>query len=323
MKTLSTFAALSLSISVLAACGPKSAPAEPASDAARPDVHTWTSGAEGFHTHSHWVDTGAEVVVFDAQFTPELAEALVADIQAQTDHPITTVVVTHPNPDKFNGAPVFQALGAEVVASQATADALAEVHAYKKAYFTGVGMFTDETYPALPALDRVFEGSLVLDTAVPVRLVELSHGGVTTTQTVALMGDAVFVGDLVAGRAHAWLEGGIVDGAATPDLGAWDAALDEVLELAAPDAILYPGRGEALPVIDAVEEQQAYLETADAVVSSYVGDLEAPLDALAGPDGGSHFAAMGAAMGEAYPEHAWVDLVTYGVYGLAFARASE
>jgi glyoxylase-like metal-dependent hydrolase (beta-lactamase superfamily II) len=328
LKSLSTIVLSVVSIAAVAsACAPRSS--EPvasnpgASAVVTPEVHTWTSADAGFHTHSHWIDTGAEVVVFDAQFTPDLAREVVADIEAHTDHPITTLVVTHPNPDKFNGASVFQDLGAEVVASRATADALPGVHAYKKAYFTGVGMFTADTYPSLPSIDRTFEGDLTLDTAVPVRLVELDHGGVTTTQTVAIVGDALFVGDLTAGRAHAWLEGGIQDGMATPDLAEWDAALEQLGTLAAADALVYPGRGESLSLDVAVSEQRAYLAVADAVVSDYVAQLDDPMAALTGPDAGDHYAAITEQMVAERPDHDLAYLVTYGVYGLALARAAE
>ena len=136
----------------LAACAPKA-----------PAVHTFTSAEAGFHTNSQWVDTGSEVVVFDAQFTPELAQELLAEIQAATDSPVRYVVITHPNPDKFNGASVFRDVGAEVVASQATAEAMPAVHAYKKAYFTSVGLFTDATYPTLPPVDTTFTDTLDID----------------------------------------------------------------------------------------------------------------------------------------------------------------
>ena len=72
-------------------------------------LFTFTSDAAGFDTHSFWLDTGREVVVFDAQFTAARAEKLIAEIRSKTSHPIRFVVVTHPNPDKFNGAAAFQA----------------------------------------------------------------------------------------------------------------------------------------------------------------------------------------------------------------------
>ena len=178
-------ARLSLVALLAAACARTETAADPL-----PDLQRWVSGAEGFDTTSWWLDTGSEVVVFDAQFTPALAEALIADIEARTDSPITTLVVTHPNPDKFNGATAFQAIGAEVIASAATALAMPGVHAYKEAYFTSVGAFEPGAYPALPEVDRTFGDRLALDLdGAAVELLVLDAPGVTTTQTVALVGD--------------------------------------------------------------------------------------------------------------------------------------
>lgn len=223
-------------------------------------LHTFTSGQEGFDTHSFWYDTGREVIVFDAQFTPALAQQLIAGIRSATRSPITTLVITHPNPDKFNGAPAFQAIGAKVVASAATAAAMPGVHAYKKAYFVDVAkMFTNETYPALPKVDRVFHGNLTL---AGVQLHELAHAGVSSTQTVAYLpaAHALVVGDLVHHDAHAWLEGGIVAGKPHLDIDAWVAALDELK--AYRGATVYGGRGGTAPVLEAVAQEQAYLEKA-------------------------------------------------------------
>lgn len=285
-------------------------------------IQRWTSGAEGFDTHSYWVDTGKEVVVFDAQFTPELANTLLADIQSQTDSPVSTVVVTHPNPDKFNGATVFQDAGATLVASEATAAAMPEVWAYKKAYFVGAGMFTEETWPALPEVDVTFGQSMELDLeASAISLTVLDNPGVTTTQTVAVVGEDLIVGDLGAGRVHAWLEGGIVDGAATPDIEGWIAALDELPALGSGD--VYPGRGETLPVQTAVSEQQAYLADLDALVADYVGGLDDPMSALTGDEAGTHYAAITAEAEAAFPDHGLSYLVTYGVYGLALQKAAQ
>jgi hypothetical protein len=55
---------------------------------------TFTSDAAGFDSQSCWLDTGREVVVFDAQFTEELAGKLIAEIRGKTPHSIRFVVVT-------------------------------------------------------------------------------------------------------------------------------------------------------------------------------------------------------------------------------------
>ena len=302
---------LPLSLVALAAC---SAPA--------PEVHAFTSGADGFDTTTYWIDSGEEVVVFDTQFTPALAEQMLAEIEASTDSPVTTVVLTHPNPDKYNGAPVFQQAGATVIASQATADAIPGVHAYKKAYFVGAGMYTDDTYPAEATVDQTFDGELVLDLGnrLDLRLVELDQPGVSSTQTVASLPGALVVGDLVAGGVHAWLEGGIVDGVATPTLDGWRADLAQLAEID-PDATVYPGRGAAGPVGVVAAGQSAYLDGMQQLVADYVDGLEDPAAALGGAEAGEHYAAITAAAEEMVPEYGLSYLITYGVYGLAWQEA--
>lgn len=282
-------------------------------------VDSYTSGAAGFDTTTWWVDTGSEVVVFDAQFTPELAESVLAEIEATTDSPVRYLVITHPNPDKFNGAPVFQAAGAQVVASQATAEAMPGVHAYKEAYFVGAGMFEAGAYPALPQVDLTFSDSLSLALdAGTVTLHELSHPGVSSTQTVAQIEGGVFVGDLVASGTHAWLEGGIVDGIAVPTIADWIEALEEVEDLAGPGATVYPGRGAPGLAGEVLRAQQDYLRSLDSIVADYVGGLSDPMAAFTGDDAGLHYAELTAAAEAAWPDLALSYLVTYGVYGLVF-----
>jgi glyoxylase-like metal-dependent hydrolase (beta-lactamase superfamily II) len=296
-----------------------------ATEATAPAVQAYTSGAEGFDTTTWWLDTGSEVVVFDAQFTPELAADKLNEIRSATDSPIRYVVITHPNPDKFNGATVFQEAGALVVASQATADAMPGVHAYKEAYFVGAGMFEAGTYPALPQVDVTFTGSkrLPLDGDTSITLHELGSPGVSSTQTVAVVGDGVIVGDLVAGGAHAWLEGGIVDGAAKPTIAGWIEALDEVEALVGPDATVYPGRGQPGPAGEVLSAQQDYLRSMDDLVAGYVAGLADPMSAFTGPDAGTHYAALTAEAEAAWPELALSYLVTYGVYGLVFDHIAQ
>jgi glyoxylase-like metal-dependent hydrolase (beta-lactamase superfamily II) len=322
--SLSALASLSLGCTVDASSTvPSSAEDGVVADVA---LETFTSDSAGFDTHTYWLDTGREVVVFDAQFTPAAAEAMLAAIRKKTRSPIAWVVVTHPNPDKFNGAEVFRRAGAKVVASKRTAAALPGVHAYKKAYFTQVARtFTEETYPALATIDVTFEGSLRLPTTgVTVELHELSNAGVSSTQTVVHVPEAkaLVVGDLVHGRAHAWLEGGIVDGAPRPDLASWKRALAELGRFG--DAKVYGGRGEALPLDVATKEQIAYLDAADTIVSAYVSELGARRPELSDPKASlAHWKALSVKLSERFPSYALPYMVEYGVYGLALSKARE
>jgi len=288
-------------------------------------LHRWAAGAEGFNTQSWWYDTGREVVVFDAQFTPDLARTLVADIQRQTASPIRWLVITHPNPDKFNGAPVFQALGAKVVASQRTADALPGVHAYKKAFFVGAGMFTDATYPALATVDVTFEDQLALPLAAGrVELARLPGSGVSSTQTVAYLAAerALVVGDLIHHGVHAWLEGGIVDGRPRPDLDAWKRTLADLAARYA-GATVYDGRGTPAPIAAAAAEQVRYLDAARDVVRGYLVELGPRVSELSGPQAGAHHKELARRLAEVFPGYQFSYLVEYGVYGLAGALAAR
>ncbi|MCY1059512.1 MBL fold metallo-hydrolase [Nannocystis sp. SCPEA4] len=285
-------------------------------------LHTFTSDAAGFDTHSFYYDTGREVVVFDAQFTEPLAEALVDDIRAHTDSPIRYVVITHPNPDKFNGVGPLRAAGATIVASDATAAAIPGVHAYKRAAFIANGTFTEDTYPPEATVDRTFADTLQLDLLgdATIELQVLANSGVSSTQTVAHIPaiDALIVGDLVHHDVHAWLEGGIVDGAPRPDLTAWSAALDELRAWG--DVTVHGGRGASAPVELAVTAQQDYLRGIDEVVRDYVAGVDDP-DAFTGDAAAGHYAAITEAARAAFPQRGLDYLITYGVYGLVASRS--
>lgn len=304
-----------------AACTPtESDPVNDADESQPLRVQRFTSGASGFDTHSFFVDTGKEVVVFDAQFTPDLAKQAIAEIRAKTASPIAYVVVTHPNPDKFNGVRAFQDIGARAVASEPTAAAIPTVHAYKKYYFVNVAkLFTEQTYPQEARIDVTFRGDYVLPLASghTVRLHDLRSPGVTTTQTVAHVpaARAVFVGDLVHHQTHAWLEGGIVGGKAQPNLAAWKDALAELLPYG--DVTVYGGRGESAALSQAVAAQTQYLTELEALVRSYVAALGANAKGeLSGANAGQHYKRLAEQAAQKYPQHALPYLIEYGVYGL-------
>lgn len=304
-----------------AGCGDSDAPDVPDGGAeAAGTLYTFTSDAAGFDTHSFFYDTGREVVVFDAQFTEGHARALIDEVRARTTSPITHVVITHPNPDKFQGVGPFRELGAKVVASRATGEAVPGVYEYKKGFFTTVAKtFTPASYPPPPVIDVTFSGSyrLPLGGGATVELRELAHGGVTTTQTVALVPalKAALVGDLVHHGAHAWLEGGIRAGKPDPDLGSWRAALDE-LAADYKGTVVYGGRGEAAPIEAAVADQKAYLERAEAIVREYVASLGPRRAELGGERAAEHHRELARRIAAAFPGYTLPYLLEYGIYGL-------
>jgi glyoxylase-like metal-dependent hydrolase (beta-lactamase superfamily II) len=300
--------------------------ASPVAGAAGGTLYTYDSGEAGFFTKTYFYDTGSEVVAFDAQFTPDLAEQAIASLREQSDNPITYLVITHPNPDKFNGAPAFQGEGAGVIASAATEATIPGVHAYKKAGFVGMGMFTEETYPQQATVDETFTGmhTLELEDGQTVELSELSEPGVSSTQTVAFIPElnALIVGDLVHHKLHAWLEGGIVNGQATPTLDGWIADLQELAErfAADPEPTVYGGRGEPAPLSVAVADQIAYLRKADQIVTDYVAGLGDKQAELSGDKAGEHYAAIQAELEKAFPDYAFPDMISFSVYGLVNSK---
>lgn len=289
-------------------------------------LYTFDSGADGFNTKTFFYDTGSEVIAFDAQFTPDLAEKAIDYLRTETDNPITYLIITHPNPDKFNGMTAFQAEGAEALASEATTEAMPSVNDYKKAFFVGAGMFSDETYPDLGTVDETFSGTTMLELggSKTIELRELSEPGVSSTQTVAFIPElnALIVGDLVHHKMHAWLEGGIVNGQATPTLDGWIADLRELESdyEADPEPTVYGGRGEAAPLSTAVADQIAYLEKADQIVTDYIAGLGDRTSELSGPDASEHYAAIQAELEKAFPDYEFGEMIGFSVYGLVNSK---
>jgi glyoxylase-like metal-dependent hydrolase (beta-lactamase superfamily II) len=287
-------------------------------------LHVFTSDAAGFNTHSVWYDDGQEVTVVDAQFTPAIAEQLVAQIRKETRSPITRVVVTHPSPDKFNALSVFHRIGAQSIGSKATAAAMPGVDAYKRYFWVKVAkIFTDESYPAMEPLQSSFDGrtTIRLKSGETLSLIELKSPGVASTQTVVRIdktGDLV-VGDLVHTHNHAWLEGGIVDGKARFTLAGWKADLAELPALG--KGKVYGGRGQFASVKQAVAEQTAYLDKADQIVGSYLAQLGSKAGEVSDPAHQvRHHQALQAEFVKAFPGYAMPELIGYSIYGLLAAK---
>jgi glyoxylase-like metal-dependent hydrolase (beta-lactamase superfamily II) len=284
-------------------------------------LYAFESDGNGFNTKNYFYDTGKEVIVFDAQFTPELAQQSIAFIRSKTQSPITHVVVTHPNPDKFNGIGEFQKLGAKVIASQSTADAIPGVHAYKKNYFVNVAKsFTDAAYPALVKPDITFAGQyeLPLGNGETLTLHELSQPGVSSTQTIAYLpnAQAVLVGDLIHHGAHEWLEGGIVDGQPMPTVEGWKQDLSELKTMFwnQPNLTVYGGRGESASLQLAVDEQIRYLKETQAIIDDYLKTLgNAPVN----------YADLQKRFEAKFPDYKLGYMIAYGAYGLVMQEQAR
>lgn len=276
------------------------------------------SGAEGFDTRTFFYEGEKEVVAFDSQFTPELARQSLAHLRKFTNKPISWLVITHPNPDKFNGASVFKAEGAKIISSVSTAQAIPEVHAYKKYFFVKLAkMFTEENYPNLTAVDQTFERQtdLILQGGEKIELRELSHPGVSSTQTVAYVPSlkSLMVGDLIHHEAHAWLEGGIVKGQARPTLKEWIWDLQELSTLFPAEAQVFAGRGVTVDLASAVVAQVNYLERARELVRQELKALKKDLTEAEAPQ---FYKKLATKFSSQFPNYKIPYMIEYGVYGL-------
>lgn len=255
----------------------------------------------------------------NTQFVPQIAQALVADIRKQTHSPITRVIVTHPSPEKFNVLSVFHSEGAESIASVATAAAIPGVDRCKRNFWVNAKAFTDDSYPKVGAVKTTFTGQqkIELKSGETITLIELKQAGISSNQIVVRIGKTgdLVVGDLVHTRTHAWLEGGVVNGTPVPTLAGWKADLKDLLKLGHGKA--YGGRGDFMPVQQAVAQQIAYLDKADAIVDRYIGSLgdkKAELSDHAKQ--GLHYVAIQAEFVKAFPDYGMPDLIGYSIYGL-------
>ena len=171
----------------------------------------------------------------------------------------------------------------------------------------------------MEAIKTTFKGKEVikLKSGETINLIELPKPGISSTQTVVRIdksGDLI-VGDLAHTRHHTWLEGGIVDGKPTPDLAGWKADLKVLPTLG--KGKVYGGRGDFVPVKEAVAQEVAYLEKADQLVDGYLKALCPRVSELNDSEKkGAHFAAIQAEFVKAFPDYAFPDMVGYSVYGL-------
>lgn len=291
-------------------------------------LNVFTSDAKGFDTHTFWYDDGKEVTVIDTQFVPQLAQQAVDHIRANSDSPITRVIITHPNPDKFNGLSALHNAGAISIASEATASAMPGVHKYKKHFFVNIAKkFTDESYPKFEPVKRSFSDKLTirLDSGETITLLELKNPGISSTQTVVRIdatGD-LLVGDLIHHNAHAWLEGGIVNGKPAPDLALWRAALEELNSIDGVKTV-YGGRGVSAPVKIAVKAQQHYLSGVETITEQYIDKLGSKKSELLDTSmSGKHHAKLKELIAAEFPEYQLPYMIKYGIYGLTSKIASR
>lgn len=205
-------------------------------------------------------------MVIDTQFLASDARALIAAAEQSTGKPVVAAFVLHPNPDKFNGTATFQQHGARVLTSSSVLAEIEDVHAQRLAAF---GDRYAPDFPIDPPRPDAFGSATTrLEVAGLAFELHVLGPGCGAAHVVVQWREHVFVGDLVASDAHAWME--------LAQLEPW---LDRLAEVEAMHPIyVHPGRGPSGDVT-LLAAQRGYLRDVAARVDRVVAT--APTDRAA------------------------------------------
>jgi glyoxylase-like metal-dependent hydrolase (beta-lactamase superfamily II) len=210
------------------------------------DVGVYTSPAKSYSTASYWIEGAEGVFLIDTQFLPKEGIKAVELAEKTTGKKVTSAVVLHPNPDKFNGTALLQKRGIKVFTSAQVAAQIASVHEIRWGWF---GEEFAPDYPREAAKPDVFgDKTLELNMDGLALKLHVMGKGASAAHVVVQHRDHVFVGDLINPNNHAWLELGFI--------GDWLARLDDIRALK-PNKI-FPGRGQ-VGGAELIQSQSDYL----------------------------------------------------------------
>lgn len=244
------------------ATGQATAPARPA---AIPDdmeitlsrgngwLGSYVSSWKSFRTNSFWIEGPEGLILIDTQFLPSAALEVVDLAESLTGKKVVAAIVLHANPDKFNGTAVLQQRGVKVLTSDQVRALIPAVHQLRHGWF--YDSYKPDYPNDAPTLDSFGAATTELDLAGLKLKAHVLGAGCSEAHVVIEYEKHVFVGDLVAGMGHAWLELGLID--------EWLARLSEIQALA-PEYV-HPGRGPSGGA-ELLGVQRAYLEKVIALV---------------------------------------------------------
>jgi glyoxylase-like metal-dependent hydrolase (beta-lactamase superfamily II) len=250
---------------------------------------------KGFRTNSYWIEGPAGLILIDTQFLLSAGLEAVELAETITGKKVVAAIVLHPNPDKFNGATALQQRGVEVLTSEQIVARIPAVHELRHGWF--YERFKPD-YPDQAPTPRSFGATTTeLDLAGLKVKAHVLGPGCSEAHVVLEYEKHVFVGDLVAGMGHAWLELGMLD--------EWLARLAE-LQALAPEQV-HPGRGPSGGP-ELLARQKAYLENVLALV-----EQEKPRASTTADEKAAALARVKERLFAAYPEYPFERFVEIGL----------
>lgn len=198
-------------------------------------VFSFAAPEDGWLANSHYFRTPDGIFLFDTQLLVDYAEALFEQIAEDTGgEEITSIFITHPHPDHYNGSPVFkQRTKATFHSTRATARLIA-----KRAEHD-LSDLKDEYKRRLPPTfvvpTEVFKNRLEMKwPGLTLRLMEVGLSESPSNMICYIPEKSILIaGDLVYNRVHLKLNDG------NPD--AWRQALGRLQGLKIKK--IYPGHG--------------------------------------------------------------------------------
>jgi len=215
----------------------------------RVSEHVWffqgESGAasaanKGFMSNAGFVVTADGVVAFDALGTPALGRAMIAAIGLVTQQPIRRVIVSHYHADHVYGLQELRKGNVEIWAHRK-----AELYLASDIAVSRLAQRRAELSPWVDETTRLVPPDVWLDGDTDFRMGGLTFrliysGGAHSPEDLLMyvVDDRVlFVGDLIfAGR---------VPFVGTADSRGWLKAMDRLIAIAPPPAVVIPGHGPA------------------------------------------------------------------------------
>ena len=224
---------------------------EPNASASSLTIHTYTASPEGFLSNSYIIGVENDVIVIDAQFSPQEAKN-VAKIVESIGKRLSRIVITHPHPDHYYGLEVLGAQynEAEILGGPLTVD---EVKKSLK-FWTGREAVGDTFGPT-----RVLSVNGATMNDIGAQYIVLNDGESIENTIIFIPSQQIlFVGDLASNGIHMWLAEGRLDN--------WLVQL-KFLHSLGTFSTIYPGHGPVGGMV-LLEEAEKYITDFQYVVRS-------------------------------------------------------